>query len=127
MFDFDTSDEGVMSDSEESDPEVSDGSLPVEDESDSDDEAYDSEDPERWGPYYWNGDREENIGLQTKAKDYVKYASFKTLRHLTFAGDVMVHFFGLNNWGNQWLIDSIEKENRIEKEQVSIDVYLLVL
>ncbi len=100
------------------------------DESSSDDEeewcasdsesegGYDTDDPERWGPYYWSDEQiKKDAIISTKAKDYAKFAAFKTMRKLNFAGQVLVHFFGLHNNSYQWVVDVVEREKRREEEQ----------
>mmetsp|Transcript_10979 Transcript_10979/g.18692 ORF Transcript_10979/g.18692 Transcript_10979/m.18692 type:complete len:145 (+) Transcript_10979:79-513(+) len=92
------------------------------DESDeSDDEGYDSDDPERWGPYYWsnaNNAATLNVSPKTKAWDYMKFASFKTYRNLNFAGEVLVHFFGLDSSPYQWMMDAEEKDLKMRREEI---------
>lgn len=44
-------------------------------------DSLDSDDPECWGPYYWSqNDSESDLNIVRKAKDNLKFASFKTYR-----------------------------------------------
>jgi len=36
-------------------------------------------------------------------------------RNLSFAGEVMIHFFGLNKSEYQWVLDSVERERKMEE------------
>mmetsp|Transcript_8894 Transcript_8894/g.10171 ORF Transcript_8894/g.10171 Transcript_8894/m.10171 type:complete len:157 (+) Transcript_8894:209-679(+) len=78
--------------------------------------GYDSDDPEQWGPYYWSAEKENaslkgtDPSLKDKVVDNVKYYTFKASRSVNFAGDVVVHMLGLNQSKYQWMVDLVERE-----------------
>eukprot|EP00924_Labyrinthula_sp_SR-Ha-C_P010086 snap_masked-scaffold_40-processed-gene-1.24-mRNA-1 protein AED:1.00 eAED:1.00 QI:0/-1/0/0/-1/1/1/0/114 len=83
--------------------------------------SLDSDDPELWGPYYWNEEK-SSVSTGRKVMDQVKYASFKTFRGLSFTGEVLFHFFGLNKSKYQWVADVVEKQK--DEDELNEKIYL---
>ena len=91
-------------------------------ESDEEDNSpYDSDDPERFGPYYWtDSERKDTAGASVYLLDNAKWTAFKIWRGMDFAGLVLLDFFGLNKSRYQWVVDAAEREER-EKEQRELE------